>query len=48
MAAMKLVFFPYDLDPSSGEDIFHGGAIKLSEFLVELTIRDESLFEGID
>ena len=44
MAVIELVFFPSDLDPSSSQDVFHGGAIELSEFLVELTIREKVLF----
>ena len=32
----------------SGQDIFHGGAIELGELLVELTVRGESLSEGVN
>ena len=45
---VELVFLPYDLNASSGQDVFHGGVVELSEFLVELAIREESLFKGVD
>ena len=47
-ATVELVFFPFDLDPSSSQDIFHDGAVELSEFLVELSIREDSLSENIN
>ena len=46
--AMKLIFLPSDLDPSLGQDIFHGGVIELGHLLVELAIREESLMKDID
>ena len=45
---MTLILFPSNLNPSSGQDVFHGGAIKLGEILIELAIREESLPEGVD
>ena len=48
MDAMKLILSPSDLDPSSAQDVLYGGAIELSEFFVELSIRLESFPEGVD
>ena len=47
MAVMEIVFLPSDLNPSSGQNVLYSGAIEHSELLVECTIRDESLFEGV-
>ena len=46
--AVKLIFFPSDLNPCSGENILHGGAIELGQLFVELPIWEESLSEGVD
>ena len=46
--AMKLIFLPSDLDPSSSQDIFHGGVVELGQLLIELVVREESLLKGID
>ena len=48
LAVIKLILFPSDLNPSSGQDVLHGGAIELGEILVEHTIRKKSLPEGIN
>ena len=45
---VELVFFPYDFDLSLGQDVFRGGAIKLTKFLVELIVREESLLKCVD
>ena len=42
------IFCASNLDPSLGQDIFHGGAIELCELFVELTVREESLPENVD
>ena len=47
-AAIKLIFLLSDLDPSSSQDIFHGGAVELAKLLVELSVREESLSKGIN
>ena len=44
---MESIFFPPDLDPSSGQDIFHGGAIKLGKLLIDFIVREESFPKGI-
>ena len=48
MDVIEFVFFPSDIDPSLGKDVFHGDSIELSEFLVKLTIKEESLSKGVD
>ena len=45
---MEFILFPSDLDPSSGQDVFHGGVIELCKLLVELVVREESLLEGVN
>ena len=45
---MKFIIFLFDLDPSSGQDVFHGGAIELCIIFVELAVREEFLLEGVD
>ena len=47
-AVMELIFLPYNPNPSSGQDIFHGGTIELGKLFVELDVREESLPKGID
>ena len=44
---VELVLFSYDLNPSSSQDIFHSGAVEIGEFLVELSVSEESLLEII-
>ena len=46
--AVKLIFFPSDLNPCLGENILHGGAVELGQLFVELPIRDESLSKGVN
>ena len=47
-ATIEFILFPPDLDPSSGQDIFHGSVIELGELLVEFVVREESLPKGVD
>ena len=47
-ATVEFILLTSDLDPSSGQDVFHGSAIELGEFPVEFTIREESFPEGIE
>ena len=44
---MKLIPLPSNLNPSSGQGIFHGGAVELDQLFIKLTVREESLSEGI-
>ena len=45
---MEFILFPSDLDPSSGQDVLHGGVIELCKLLVALVVREESLLEGVN
>ena len=45
---MEFILFPSYLSPYMDQDIFHYGAIKLGQVLVELSIREESLMESVD
>ena len=45
---MEFIFLPPDLDPSSDQDIFHGGVVELGKLLVELVVKEESILKGID
>ena len=48
LGTVKLILFPTDLNPCSGESILHGGAVELGQLFVELSVREESLPEGVD
>ena len=48
MSAMKLILLPPNLDPSSGQDVFHCSIVELCELFVELTFKLESLLEGVN
>ena len=48
MDAIELIFFPYDLESSSSQDVFHGGAVKFCEIFVLLDTREESFLECVD
>ena len=46
--AMELIFLLSDLNPRSGQSIFHGGAFELGQLFVKLAFKEESLPEGVD
>ena len=48
LGAVEFIFFPTDLNPSSGQNILHGGAVELGQLFVELPVREEALLEGFD
>ena len=48
LVVIKLILFPFDLNPSSCQDLLYGGAIELDEILIELIISEESFLEGVD
>ena len=43
-----LVFFPFDLNLSAGQHVFHVGAVELGELLVELVFNEQALSKCLD